>query len=161
MPALRLSISAADLTRRLRERLRGDPPHAATRVVWQRDSDSVLVNTDSLNVRLLAGWLLCNLDLETDQTGRQTLQFVFFLGSVGEGDGLQAACTINAAAPGAAQLAAAWGHDLQRVLWDAVLDAIELTVYHAESLNKGAPITLGGFHCTQDAVVIDLLAGAR
>lgn len=161
MPALRLSISATDLTRRLKERLRGDPPNAATRVVWQRDGDSVLVNTDSLIVRLLDGWLLCNLDLQTDQTGRQTLQFVYFLGKEGEGDGQQAACTINAATPGASQLAAAWGDDLQRVLWDAVLDAVEMMVYHAESLRKGTPITLGGFHCTREAVVVDLLAGAR
>lgn len=161
MPALRLSISATDLTRRLKERLRGDPPNAATRVVWQRDGDSVLVNTDSLTARLLDGWLVCNLDLQTDQTGRQTLQLVYFLGKNGEGDGLQAACTINAATTGASQLAAAWGEDVQRVLWDAVLDAIEMMVYHAESLKKGTPITLGGFHCTRDTIVVDLLAGAR
>ena len=161
MPALRLSISAADLARRLKERLRGDPPTTATHVVWQRDGDSVLVNTDSLTVRLLEGWLLCNLDLQTDQTGRQTLQFIYFLGKAGEGDSLQAACTINAVTPGASQIAAAWGEDLQRVLWDAVLDAIELLVYHAESLKRGTPITLGGFHCTADAIVVDLLAGGR
>ena len=161
MPALRLSISTADLVRRLKERLRGDPPNPATRVVWHRDGDSVLVNTDSLTVRLLDGWLMCNLDLQTDQTGRQTLQFVFFLGREGEGDSLQAASTINAPTPGAAQLAAAWGQDLQRVLWDAVLDAVELMVYHAESLKKGSPITIGGFHCTPDAIVVDILAGSR
>lgn len=158
MAALRLSIPATDLEQRLKERLRGDPPSAATQVVWQRDSDSVLVNTDTLTVRLLDAWLLCNLDLQTDQTGPQTLQFVYFLGKVGEGDGLQAACTINAPTPGAAQIAAAWGNDLQRVLWDAVLDAIEMMVYHAESLKKGA-ITVGGFHCTSDAIFVDLLAG--
>ena len=161
MAALRVSIATADLVRRLKERLRGDPPNVSTRVVWQRDGDSVLVNTDSLTARLLDGWLLCNLDLQTDQTGRQTLQFVFFLGKDGEGDSLQAASTINASTPGAAQLAAAWGADLQRLLWDAVLDAIEMMVYHAESLKKGSPIVLGGFHCTADAIVVDLLAGSR
>jgi hypothetical protein len=161
MAALRVSIPTADLIRRLKERLRGDPPNASTRVVWQRDGDSVLVNTDSLTVRLLDGWLVCNLDLQTDQTGRQMLQFIFFLGKEGEGDSLQAASTINAPTPGAAQLAAAWGPDLQRVLWDAVLDAIELMVYHAESLKRGSPIIVGGFHCTPEAIVVDLLAGSR
>lgn len=158
MAALRLSIPATDLARRLKERLRGDSPDSAASVVWQRDSDSVLVNTDTLTVRLLDAWLLCSLDLRTDQTGPQTLQFVYFLGRVSEGDGLQAACTINAATPGAAQIAAAWGSDLQRVLWDAVLDAIEMMVYHAEASKKGK-ITVGGFHCTADAIFVDLLAG--
>ena len=161
MAALRLSIFAADLERRLRERLRGDPPNAATRVVWKRDDESVLVNADTLTVKLLDGWLLCNLDLQTDQTGRQTLQFVYYLGKLTEGNGLQAACTINAPTRGAAQIAAAWGPDLQRVLWDAVLDAVETVVYHVETLKKGSPITLGGFHCTPTALVVDVLAGGR
>ncbi len=108
MSAQRLSIPAADVSRRLRERLRGDPPATSTRVVWQRDGASVLVNTDSLTARFLDGWLLCNLDLQTDQSGRQTLQFVYFLGRRDEGDGVQAACTINAPTAGAAQIAAAW-----------------------------------------------------
>jgi hypothetical protein len=161
MSAQRLSIPAADVTRRLRERLRGDPPATSPRVVWQRDGTSVLVNTDSLTARFLDGWLLCNLDLQTDQTGRQTLQFVYFVGRRDEGDGVQAACTINAPTAGAAQIAAAWGADLQRVLWDAVLDAIELTVYHAASLQPRVPLTLGGFHCTDQALVVDILPEKR
>ena len=158
MSTFRFSIRAPDVVRRLQQRLRGDPPSASPRVIWQRDNESVFVNTDTLNVRLLDGWLLCNLDLQTDQTGRQTLQFIYFLGTEGEGEGPHAACIINAPSIGAAQIAAAWGTDLQRVLWDAVLDAIEIIVYHAETLTKGAPITLGGFHCTSDAIFVDLLA---
>src|SRR5688572_32251974 len=96
MPAFRLSIPAAHLTRRLKERLRGDPPNTSQRVVWHRDAESVLVYADSLNARMLDGWLLCNLNLETTQTGVQTLQFVYFLGKDGEGAGIQASCTINA-----------------------------------------------------------------
>lgn len=161
MSAQRLSIPAADVAPRLRERLRGDPPASSARVVWQRDGASVLVNTDSLTARFLDGWLLCNLDLETDPTGRQTLQFVYFLGRPDEGDGVQAACTINAPTAGAAQLAAAWGADLQRVLWDAVLDGIELTVYHAASLQPRVPLTLAGFHCTAQALVVDVLPETR
>lgn len=161
MPAFRLSIPTADLTRRLKERLRGDPPNASQRVVWHRDAESILVYADSLNARLLDGWLLCNLNLETTQTGLQTLQFVYFLGKDGEGAGIQASCTINAPTTGAAQIAAAWGADLQRVLWDAVLDAIEITMYHADTLSKGAALTIGGFHCKPEALYVDILAGSR
>jgi hypothetical protein len=161
MTAQRLSISAVELTTRLKERLRGAAPETPARVVWRRDGASVLVNAASLTARVLDGWLLCTLDLQTDQTGRQTIQVVYFLGSRSEGAGLQAACTINAPTPGAAQIAAAWGADLQRVLWDAVLDAIELAVYHAESLRPNTPLSLAGFHCTSDALVVDVLPGRR
>jgi hypothetical protein len=161
MTALRLSISAVELTRRLRERLLGAAPETSARVVWQRDGESVLVNAASLTARFLDGWLLCNLDLQTNQTGRQTLQVVYFLGARDRGAGLQAACTINAPTPGASQIAAAWGAELQRVLWDAVLDAIELAVYHAESLRPHSPLSLAGFHCTARALVIDVLPASR
>jgi hypothetical protein len=141
--------------------LRGDPPNPSTRVVWQREASSVMVNTDTLQVRLLDGWLLCELMLETDQTGRQLLQFVYFLGKEGEGDSVQAASTINAPTPGAAQIAAGWGQEVQRVIWDAVLDVLEVMVYHAESVTKGERLTVGGFHCNTDAIFVDVLAGGR
>src|SRR5437016_10994840 len=105
------------------ERLRGGSQSA--QVVWQSPTQRVLVHTESLVVRSLDGWLVANLDLETDQTKRRTIQFVFYLGRKNESDGVQAACTINAPSPEAAALADAWGRDLQRVLWDAVLDGVE------------------------------------
>src|SRR5262245_13100058 len=161
MPSWKLSIPAADLGRRLRERLQGDGTTTAPKFVWQRDAQHVLVHADSLISRFVDGWLLCSLDLETDQTKRQTLQFVFFVGNTGEGPGLQAACTINAPTAGAAQLAAAWGDDVQRVLWDAILDAIEKAIYHAETLRPGEKLTLAGFHCTPDALHVQVFAGGR
>ena len=41
-----------------------------------------------------------------------------------EGEGTHAAVVTHAATVQAAQIAEVWEHDLQRVLWDAVLDAL-------------------------------------
>jgi hypothetical protein len=158
LTAIRLSIPAAELGRRIGERLRGSAATGIAKYVWQGDGQRVLIHGDSLVVRFLESWLVLNLDLQTDQTGRQTLQFVFFLGKPGDGDGIQAACTINAPTVGGGQLAAAWGADLQRVLWDAVLDTMEAAVYHAANQKLGA-VTLQGFHCTPDVMNIDMIAG--
>jgi len=85
---------------------------------------------------------------------------VFYLGKRDELDNVHAACTINAATPEAAQLADAWGRDLQRVLWDAVLDAIETCVTRASSQANGQPVILSGFVCTPQSINVTVLAGA-
>src|SRR5205823_12441540 len=100
VPAFELSIATVDLGRRMAERLRGGSQSG--QVVWQRPAQRVLVHTESLVVRSLDGWLVANLDLETDQTKRRTIQFVFYLGRKNESDGVQAACTIDAPSPEAA-----------------------------------------------------------
>jgi hypothetical protein len=158
LTAIRLSIPAAELGKRIRDRIRGNAAANVTKYVWQGDSQRVLIHGDSLVVRLLESWLVLNLDLQTDQTGRQTLQFVFFLGKPGDGDGVQAACTVNAPTVAGGQLAAAWGAELQRVIWDAVLDTLEAGVYHASTKNPG-PITVQGFHCSPEWVYVDVIAG--
>ncbi len=157
--SLGLSIATAELAERMRGRLadlRESPPAI---IVWQRDGLQVAINLESLVVRTVDGWLLCELGLESDQTGAATLQFVYFLGSKADRPGVQAASTVNAASLAAAQLADAWGDDLQRVLWDAVLDAIEVAVEHAAAANPGAQLTLGAFHCDDHAVGVDVLRG--
>lgn len=158
MIALKLSIVAGELGRRMRDRLRGAATTARV-VVWQQAGQRLLIYPDTLNTRFLDGWLVCNLDVETDQTRVQTLQFVFFLGKELESDGQQAAATINAPTVEAAQVAAAWGPELSRVLWDAVLDVIEASVHHASTQQRGLPVTLQGFHCTSDAVHVHVLVG--
>jgi hypothetical protein len=157
VPAFELSIATADLGRRMAERLRGGA--ASAKVVWQNQSRRVLVHTDSLAVRSLDGWLLANLDLETDQTKKRTIQFVFYVGTKDESDGVQAACTINAPSPEAAQLADAWGRDLQRVLWDAVLDGVEACVARVAAQFGRQPVTLAGFISTPQSLVVTVLAG--
>jgi hypothetical protein len=156
--AFELSIATADLRARMATRLRGGA--ATPKVVWQNQTRRVLVHTDSIAVRSLDGWLLVNLDLETDQTKKRTLQFVFYMGKREEGDSVHAACTINAPTPEAAQLADGWGRDLQRVLWDAVLDSVEACVARVAAQVGTQAVTLGGFFSNAQSIVVSVLAGA-
>jgi len=161
MVALELSLAARNLTLRIRERLADGAALSSQSILWQDASRGrLLIHPPTLVVRLVDGWLLCNLDAETDQTKRQQLQFVFFLGRRGDGDGPQAAATINAPSLLSAQLAAMWGAELQRVLWDAVLDAVEACVHRAEAAHRGQPLTLGGFHVDDDMFRVSVLVGA-
>ncbi len=157
--ALKLSTPASDLAVRMKERLRGNAIATARSVVWQRhDGDRILIDLTTLKLKVLDGWLLCSLDAQTDQTGRANLQIVFFLGRPQEADGLQAAVTINAATPAATQIAAVWGEDLQRVLWDVVLDVLEASVWQASIQQKDQPVTIQGFHCASDTLHAEVVA---
>lgn len=149
-------MGIAEVGRRMRERLRGEA--TGTEIVWQKDRQRLLIYTASLIVRSLEGWLLVNLEVETEQTKRQLLQFVFFIGKRGESDGMKAACTINPASAKGALLAEAWGRDLQRVLWDAVLDALESSLDQV-SRTKESSMTLAGFHCDEKAIHVSVVAG--
>lgn len=159
MVTLKVSVAATEVAERMRDRLRGSASKSS-RVVWQKaDGQRLLLHLDStFQVKFLDGWAVCQLDGQTDQTGRQTLQFVFFLGKANEGDGVQAAASVNAPAEGAAQIAAVWGPDLVRVLWDALLDAVEASVSHASEAAKGRQLTLKGFACAGDGFSTEVLA---
>jgi hypothetical protein len=160
MPAYRLSVPVPELRRRARERLAG-LRKSSDRIVWTQPPHSLLIHADTLQFRALDGWLLASLVLETEQTGRDTLQFVFFLGRETEGNGTTAACTINAPGMGGSQIADRWGNDLKRVLWDAVLDAIEASVDRVAIQHGDLPVTLLGFTCGPEAIQCDVMAGDR
>ena len=158
MVALKMSIMPSELGVRMRDRLRGNSTQL--KVVWQRpDGQRLLIDTATFKARMLDGWLLASFDVQTDQTGKQNLQFVFFVGKPGEGDKVQAASTINAPSTGAAQIAAVWGADLQRVLWDAVLDGVEAAVHRASTMKPGEKVTIQGFHCTAEGFHAEVLTG--
>jgi hypothetical protein len=159
MTALQVSISAADLTARMKQRLSALAPTPAARIVWEDAGQRVLLHLDSLRARIVNGWLLCQLDLETDQTQRQSLQFVYYLGVPGEGGGLQAAATINAASVPASQLVDRWGAHVQRLLWDAVLDGIETSVRHVKEQQPGQRVQLQNFTGATNALNVNVLAG--
>ena len=159
MPALNVSLSADQLQKRLQDRLRGLNPVAPNTVLWQQKGNRVLLFVDSLRTRLLSGWLLCSVDMQADETGRQTVQFVFYLGATGAGDGLHAAGSVNAANPQASQLAEVWGQAVQRVLWDAVLDALEAFVSQAAAKYPGQPIAIHGFQAVANAFSAIIIAG--
>jgi hypothetical protein len=160
MTALSLSLSADPLGKRMQDRLRGLNQAIGDGVLWQQGSSRVRLHLDSFQSRLLPGWLICNLDLEADETGRQTLQFIFFLGRRGDGDGLNAGVAINTVNPQALKLAEAWGAAVQRVLWDGVLDAVEAALARAAVQKPGASLTLLGFRATDDAFETDIQVGA-
>ena len=115
----------------MRARLSGLATRPTPELLWQRDGRQVLIDAASLEVRSVDGWIVCDIDVRCDQTGPAKLQFVFYLGEKDDGDGVHAAGTIAAPQLAAAQLADVWGSDLQRVLWDAVLDVVEVSVARA------------------------------
>ncbi len=153
MEAFRLSVSIGDIQQRINVHLGvGSGVAAQRKLVWQQGVDRLLIHADTLQVKALDGWLIASMFLETDQTKRQNLQFVYCLGTSGVGDGQHAAATINAPAVGAAQIADRWGDDLLRVMWDAVLDAVEAAVQTVAGRKPGQLVTLLGFHCSADAL---------
>jgi hypothetical protein len=157
MNAFTLSLDGATLGRRLRERLGGG--NAARKpIVWERENRRVILHLDTFRARIADGWLVCELEMQNDQVKRALLQFVFFLGTQNEARGTQAAATINATTLDAAQLADQWGADVQRVLWDAVLDAIEASVHQAGQQQRREKITLRGYHCANEALHVEVLA---
>ena len=160
MVAVNVAIPAGELIKRMKDRLRMPAAGAVNTVVWQRGSDRAILLIDSLKTKFLDGWLLCSLDLQSDGTGRRTLQFVFYLGTEQDAGSLHGACAMNLATPQAAQLADVWGADLRRVLWDAVLDAIEAAVQLTSDKKRGLALTLEGFGCTPKRLQVSILAGA-
>jgi hypothetical protein len=160
MRARSLTVGAADVQSRIRQRLIG-VDQTARQVVWQSDDRAVLIRSDSVRTRLLDGWLIVAIELETDQTGRRTLELVYRLGTPKSGSGTGAAVKINAATPEALALAEVWGADLQRVVWDAVLDSIEAAVAAVRRKEPRQPLVLRGFHVGREGFTVDVASGTR
>jgi|GEM_PF-4526922 len=158
MTAFEISLSTTELGKRCSERLRNGA--ASTDVVWQDGSRRLLVHTASVVARSVDGWLLINLDVESDQTKRCTLQFIFYMGKRDEGNGVAAAATINAATAATTQLADGWGRDLQRVLWDGVLDGIEASLASVAAQSGLQPMMLQGFFSDSKSMIVSVLVGA-
>lgn len=159
MEATSLSVRADDVTDRIRRRVLG-LEHDDGRVIWQRGPQSVLLVGELINARLLRGWLVVSIELITEQTDRVQLELVYFLGTDRDGDGDGAAVTINASTPEATALAEIWGTDLQRVVWDAVLDVIQGALARTAIERPEEPLTVRGFMVDPEALRIDVLVGA-
>ncbi len=159
MDVVLLTISARDVQLRVRQRLLGLNANAR-RVVWQSGSHAVLIHAERTQARLLDGWLVVGLLLETEQTGLRSLEIVYFLGAPKDADGTTAAARVNAADREAAMLAEVWGDDLQRVVWDAVLDAIQIALQTARRTHSNEPLTLRGFTASPEGIDVSLVAGA-
>lgn len=122
-------LSEAELTTELRRRLAGLPagdaldPGVGTvdQVVWVADGDEVLVHLESLHVRLLDRIVLVSVDLEADETGRQTLVVPLALAPA-SGAGAGGLVAVTEEAPrGDPALVARWGRTLQEAVWASLL----------------------------------------
>ena len=160
MVALRVAVAVDDIASRMRQRLHALGDFDAREVVWQEGTARLLLHTHALQVRALEGWLVGNLDVQTDEAGRATLQFIFFLGDEREA-GPHGSATINAATREAAQIADRWGRDLLRVLWEAVLDGIEASIETTSIQFGGRRVAVAGLFSTRKAFFVDLVAGDR
>ena len=158
MVSVSLTIAASAIQERIRQRLAALDPTALS-VIWRTAAHSVLIHVDRIQVRVLEGWLVVGLELETDQTRKQSLEIVFCLGGDGDGDGTGGAARINASTREGTMLAEVWGDDLQRVIWDAVLDAIEVALQRARRDYPREPLTLRGFLAAPDGIQINVIAG--
>jgi hypothetical protein len=153
-----LTVGVQDLHTRIRQRLLGLNATSG-RVIWESGAHRVLIHAEELQARFLPGWLLTSVELETDQTGRCLLELVFFLGTRKQADGNTAAVRTNAATREATELAEVWGEDLQRVIWDAVLDAIEVSLRSVRRNFPEKSLMLRGFQATTEGLLVDVVAG--
>jgi hypothetical protein len=118
------SLLARAIARRL-----GDPDFPRTPidlketiapVIWSDGGDEVLVHLDSVRCVIRKDLLLVSVDLECDQTGRQTLVVPLALGSRRDQAGLVA---VTEELPrGHGLLAGRWGGIVQEAVWSALLD---------------------------------------
>ena len=159
MPLARWSTPSAEIAERIGVRLRAGAPPTARLVLWESEGRRVLLHLSTLRIAIKEGWLLVDLAVETEPTGRRRLQFVFFLGADGDGDGTQAGATTHADSREGAQLAHSWGEDLQRVMWEGVLDIIEGSLVLAERRHGATPLGILGFSCSADQLHVDILTG--
>lgn len=90
------------------------------RLVWSDLGDEVLVHLDSLSLEVDDGLIRAGLDLQSDQTGRQTLVVPIAVGRRRE-EGLAIAVT-ESVPIGHEGLAARWGQALQAAVWSGLLD---------------------------------------
>jgi hypothetical protein len=134
-------VADTELAGALRGQLAGTPADGTAlprmtgirQVVWVHDGNEALIHLDSLAVRTLDGVLLVSLDLETDQTGRQTVVTPFALGDPARGTGLLAAT--EQLPRGDPTLLAQWGRTLQDALWASLLAlAADQAVAHGGKL---------------------------
>lgn len=143
MPVIRHSVAPATLEARVRARLAAD------------GDEALMLDAESLEVRIRDGWLTCDVDARASGGARSTLQVLYFLGRDGDPDDAAASSTVYAVGAGAA-LAARWGRLLQRAIWHGVLDALEAVLALVGRLNPGRTLGLVGFTGSASGLDVDV-----
>jgi hypothetical protein len=96
---------------------------APAAVVWVDGGDEVLVHLPALRVALRDKLIAVSVDLETDQTGRETLLMPFAVGGMRDSAGLLAAT--EELPRGNGLLVGRWGRMLQDAVWSALLQVAD------------------------------------
>lgn len=97
----------------------GAPPP----VVWIDGADEVLVHLPSVRVALRDKLIAVSVDLECDQTGRETLVMPFAVGGTRDPAGLVAATETLPRGDGL--LVGRWGRIVQDAVWSALLAVVD------------------------------------
>lgn len=123
------AVQTAVLRRFGGDRVWADRSVGPSRVVWTDLGDEVIVHLDSLRFVAEDGLIRASIDLESDQTGRQSMTVEVALGDTRDDGALVA--TMESVPQGHAGLAARWGQAIQAAVWGGVLDlAQELADAH-------------------------------
>ena len=133
MPARQVLVPTANVATAVRSRLYGDARNRQGSVVWADRDAKVVVHAETSAVKIDAGWMMVEVDLECDQTGRQRVRLPFLFGKAAPHAGLRTITTLDAADPHG--LLARWGELLRDAAWQGVLDAMEDVV---EETTQGA-----------------------
>jgi hypothetical protein len=123
-------------------------------VVWTDRGSEVVVYPSTLQVRLADGWLVSTVDLESEQTGRETLELVFFLGREDRGSGPKATSTLEGR--DSSGLRTRWIAAVQAALWDGVLDQIEQTLDMSRKQRVGRAVSIVGFSGWPDGLALHM-----
>jgi hypothetical protein len=156
MVVLRHSVAAEVIEERVRARLDGPDPQRVPAVAWAEGTDAIVIHLPSVKLRIRKGWLLCNVEANAPGGPRALLQMVYFLGRDGQSDDTVAASTIHAAGATSSALADQWGVQLQRVIWDGVLDALEGVLAQLGRQHPGKALDLIGFSGSNDSLDVDV-----
>lgn len=168
----RLTVQPTTVHRRIKRRLGGSETERAA-VIWQmpwhleasQQPAALKLDLSKLTYSFFDGCLLLQLPVFTDMTQRQGLQAAFHLGTAPLGANLEAAARIepmnrsDAKAAQAQALVDRWGTELLRVMWDGVLDCIEGSMQIAAAGAANQPLTLLGYSCSAQGLVIDIQLG--
>lgn len=155
MTVIRHSVAPTTIEALVRVRLAGGARTAPAAITWGERDEALILYLTSVKLRIRNGWLLCNVDASPPGGVRTTLQLLYFLGRAAQGDDTAAASTIHAPGTGTA-LADAWGLQLQRVVWDGVLDALEGVLATVAHQNAGKQLELIGYSGSDNGLDVDV-----
>lgn len=142
-PAVSDQYAAPQLAAAISVRLAGAPADGSSApasspsgpVIWVDRGDEVLVHLESTQILIQNENVLVSVDLETDQTGRQTLVIAFSFCTGADGAGLVAAT--DELPRGNGLLAARWGQALQSAVWATLLNMAQQHAFERQMAPLG------------------------